>query len=214
MDSGNVLASAGILSLVIGLGAQSLITDIIAGIFIVFEGEFRVGDIVTIDGTRGTVMDIGLRTTKIQAPGGNIKIYNNSQISGVLNMTKEASVASATISIEYGQDIDYVEAVMKRELPALREKNDLILDGPTYLGVSNLGASGIDVLVICKCFEKDVKGMNRYLNAEILKIFYRNGINVPFPNVTISQLDMTGRKTIEDFKAEEEQKAEEADKHE
>ena len=90
----------------------------------------------------------------------------------------------------------------------------MILDGPTYLGVSNLGASGIDVLVICKCFEKDVKGMNRYLNAEILKIFYRNGINVPFPNVTISQLDMTGRKTIEDFKAEEEQKAEEADKHE
>ncbi len=206
MDAHNLLASAGVLSLVIGLGAQSLIKDIIAGIFIVFEGEFRVGDIVTIGGYRGTVMDIGLRTTKIQSPDGNIKIYNNSEISGVLNMTKEASVASATISIEYGQDIDYVEAVLKRELPLLKERNDKILDGPTYLGVSKLGESGVDLLIICKCFEKDIRGVSRYLNAEVLKIFYRNDINVPFPNVTISQLDMTGRKTMADFEKEEQEK--------
>ena len=108
VDSPNLLASAGILSLVIGLGAQSLIKDIIAGIFIVFEGEFRVGDIVTINGFRGTVTDIGLRTTKISG-GGNVKIFNNSEISGVLNMTKETSVAAATIGLEYGQDINVVE---------------------------------------------------------------------------------------------------------
>ncbi|MBR0138599.1 MAG: mechanosensitive ion channel, partial [Erysipelotrichaceae bacterium] len=76
IDSANLLASAGIISLVIGLGAQSLIKDIIAGIFIVFEGEFRVGDIVTINGFRGTVSDIGLRTTKIVGEG-NVKIFNN-----------------------------------------------------------------------------------------------------------------------------------------
>ena len=199
VDSASLLASAGILSLVIGLGAQSLIKDILAGIFIVFEGEFRVGDIVTIGDFRGTVMDIGLRTTKIMGPTGNIKIYNNSEISGVLNMTKEASLATCTISIEYGQDIDYVEAVLKRDLPHLQEKNPLILDGPTYAGVSNLGASGVDLLIYCKCYEADIKGVVRFLNKEVLQIFYRNGINVPFPNVTVSQLDMTGRKTMEDF---------------
>ncbi len=199
MDSRNLLASAGVLSLVIGLGAQSLIKDILAGIFIVFEGEFRVGDIVTISGTRGTVMDIGLRTTKILSPDGNIKIYNNSEISGILNMTKEASIAAATISIEYGQDIDYVEAVLKKELPLLRDENPAILDGPDYLGISNLGESGVDILIIAKCNEQDIKGVNRYLNKALLKIFYRNQINVPFPNITVSQLDMTGRKTIDDL---------------
>ncbi len=199
IDSSNLLASAGILSLVIGLGAPSLIKDIIAGIFIVFEGEFRVGDIVTISDYRGTVMDIGLRTTKILGMDGNIKIYNNSDISGVLNMTQEASVAITKISIEYGQDVDYVEAVLNRELPALRQKNPKILEDPVYLGVSELGDSGVDLLVMAKCSERDIRGVMRFMNKEVLQIFYRNGINVPFPNVTFSKLNTEGRKTIEDL---------------
>lgn len=213
MDTTGVLASVGVLSLVIGLGAQSLIKDIIAGIFIVFEGEFRVGDIVTIGGYRGTVVDIGLRTTKIQSPDGNIKIYNNSDISGVVNMTKETSVAACHISIEYGQDIDYVEAVLKRDLPLLREQNPKILDGPDYMGVSELEDSGVKLLVIGKCNEADIKGVTRYMNREILKIFYRNGINVPFPNVTISQLESEGRKTMADFREAEERPAEQKNEY-
>ena len=199
MDPTSLLASAGLLSLVIGLGAQSLIKDILAGIFIDFEGEFRVGDIVTIGGYRGTVMDIGLRTTKIIGGDGNIKIYCNSDISGVLNMTKEASVAACTISIEYGQDIDYVESVLRHELPLLQEENDQILEGPTYIGISNLGESGIDLMIICKCSEHNIKGVIRYLNKALLQIFYRYSINIPFPNVTVSQLDMSDRKTMEDL---------------
>ncbi|MCR5229356.1 MAG: mechanosensitive ion channel family protein, partial [Solobacterium sp.] len=209
MDARNLLAGAGVLSLVIGLGAQSLIKDILAGIFIVFEGEFRVGDIVTISDFRGTVLDIGLRTTKIMGAAGNIKIFNNSDISGVLNMTKETSVASATISIEYGQDIEYVEAVLNRELPKLRNKNKDMLDGPQLLGITALGDSGISMTVIAWCTEQNVRGMNRFLNRELLQIFYRNGINVPFPNITVSKLDMEGRKTMEDY--EREMKEQEAD---
>jgi small conductance mechanosensitive channel len=114
-------------------------------------------------------------------------------------MTKEASVAMTTISIEYGQDLNYVEAVLRRELPHLREKNPKISDGPTYLGVSNLGESGVDLLIICKCAEQDIFDMNRYLNREVLMIFYNNHINVPFPNVTVSQLDASDRRTYADF---------------
>ena len=208
LDSTSLLASAGVLSLVIGLGAQSLIRDILAGIFIVFEGEFRVGDIVTIGGFRGTVMDIGLRTTKVMAPEGNVKIYCNSEISGVLNMTKEASVAICRIDIEYGQDIAYVEAVLKRELPAVKRHNPQILEGPTYLGVSELGSSGVTIMVMCKCREQDIKDVTRYLNRSVLQIFYDNGINVPFPNVTVSQLDTSTRKTMKDFNKETEENSE------
>ena len=203
INSSSLLASAGILSLVVGLGAQSLIKDIIAGIFIVFEGEFRVGDIVTINDYRGTVMDIGLRTTKIlgadDETGGNIKIYNNSDISGILNMTQQVSVAICQIDIEYGQDIEYVEAVLNKEFPAIKAANPMVLEGPTYLGVSGLGESGVSLKIICKCSEQDIKKVTRYLNKSILQIFYKYDINVPFPNVTYSVLDTDNRKTMEDL---------------
>lgn len=202
IDSSSLLASAGILSLVVGLGAQSLIKDIIAGIFIVFEGEFRVGDIVTIGNYRGTVMDIGLRTTKILGPDGNIKIYNNSEISGVLNMTQEKSYAVCNVCIEYGQDIEYVEAVLKKELPLLRKANKDILDGPDYQGVQELGDSGVSLLITCSCSEANIKIVTRYLNRSILQIFYKYKINIPFPNVTFSMLNEEGRKTLEDFMTE------------
>ena len=208
IDSSKLLASAGILSLIIGLGAQSLIKDIIAGIFIVFEGDFRVGDIVTIANYRGTVMDIGLRTTKILGADGNIKIYNNSEISGILNMTQEASYALCNIDIEYGQDLEYVEEVLNRELPLLKEKNPALLD-ISFIGVSELGNSGVTLSVIGKCNEKDINTVRRFINRELLQIFYRNGINVPFPNITFSSLDTSGRKTIDDLLKKDNEKNEE-----
>lgn len=208
VDSTSLLASAGILSLIIGLGAQSLIKDIIAGIFIVFEGEFRVGDIVTIHDYRGKVMDIGLRTTKILGSDGNVKIYNNSEISGVLNMTKDASYSLCYIDIEYGQDIEYVEEVLNRELPDLKKKNNLILDGPTFAGVNALGASGVTLLILCKCNEEDILGVNRYLKRGVLQIFYRNNIRVPFPNLTISSLEPPEKREAEEKKIEGEEEKE------
>ena len=78
------LTGAGVLALIIGLGSQSLVADILAGIFIVFEGEFQVGDIVIIDGWRGEVKEIGMRTTKLLDAGGNVKIVNNSEIKTII----------------------------------------------------------------------------------------------------------------------------------
>lgn len=193
IDSMGLLASAGLLTLVIGLGAQSLIKDIIAGIFIVFEGEFRVGDIVTINGYRGRVADIGLRTTKIRGFEGNIKIFANSEISGVLNMTKAASVAASTINIEYGQDIAYVENVLTRELPLLKSKDQRIIDGPQYIGISALNDSSISLTVICWCEEENIAGVTRYLNKELLNIFYRNNISIPYSHMIV-ELDEEQKK--------------------
>ena len=187
IDSANLLASAGILSLVIGLGSQSLIKDIIAGIFIVFEGEFRVGDIVTINGFRGRVTDIGLRTTKISGEG-NVKIFNNSEISGVLNMTKETSVCMANLGLEYGQDFEHVEEVLARELPLLKEDNSKILDGPTSLGITEMQERRYIITVMARCSEQNIREVNRYLNKELLNIMYRNGIRVANQNSALTQV--------------------------
>ncbi len=188
LDTGSLIASAGILSLIVGLGAQSMIQDILAGVFIVFEGEFRVGDIVTVGDFRGNVLEIGLRTTKIQDTSKNIKVFNNSSLSGIINMTKEASFAGVDVGIEYGESIERVEAILKEELPKIRKRIRTIMDGPYYKGVSALGDSGVVIKIIALCKEQDRMQLCRDLNREILLIFNKYGINIPFPQLTVSSL--------------------------
>ena len=188
MNTTSLLTSAGILSIVIGLGAQSLISDILAGIFIVFEGEFRTGDIVTIGEFRGTVLEIGIRTTKIEDFFGNIKIFNNSSISGVLNMTKEYSTVPVELSIEYGESLERVEAVLKDEFPAIKKKLKTIVTGPFYKGVQKMGDNSVTLLIVAQCLEGDRVQLIRDLNRELYLAFNKHDINIPFPQVTVSYL--------------------------
>ena len=187
VDTATLLASAGILSLVIGLGAQDLVKDIVAGLFIIFEGEFRVGDIVTIGDWRGTVVEIGVRTTKIEEPGKNIKIINNSAISNVINMTRKESFAACDIGIEYGESLERVEAILKEELPNVRKHLPKITDGPFYKGVAELADSGVVIKIVAQCAEGDRIQMVRDLNREMKLIFDKYKINVPFPQVVVNQ---------------------------
>ena len=206
VNSSELLASAGLLTLIIGFGSQSLIKDIISGLFIVFEGEFQVGDIVTIHGYRGVVHDIGLRTTKvlgIDDETGNLKVFSNSEITEVLNMTYQLSQVVCKISIEYGQDLAYVEAVLKRELPVIAAATPEIVTGPFFRGVEKLGDSGVVIGIYVMCNEQDAMPVSRLLNRSILELFYRYDINIPFPNLTISQLDTSGQKTLDDLPAAE-----------
>ena len=106
----------------------------------------------------------------------NIKIFNNSDITGVLNMTKETSYAYATIGIEYNQDINHVEEVLLNELPALKEKNRKIVEGPTYVGISDLGERRYNITIYAGCSESDIYSVRQFLNKELLEILYRNGI--------------------------------------
>ncbi len=188
LNSASLLTSAGILSIVIGLGAQSLISDILAGIFIVFEGEFRVGDIVTIGDFRGQVVEIGLRTTKVVDAANNIKIFNNSSISGVLNMTKESSYALIDVGIEYGESLERVENVLNEAFPEIKKKLPAIIDGPFYKGVVELGDSSVNIRILAMCNEQDRIQLSRDLNREIFLLFNKNNINIPFPQVTLSHL--------------------------
>ena len=179
-------ASAGILALIIGLGSQSLVADILAGIFIVFEGDFRVGDIVIIDGWRGEVKAIGIRTTKLVDAGGNIKIINNSDIKSTINQTKELSVAKCYVGISYGDRIEKVEKIIADNLPKIKEKIPAIVEGPFYKGVTELAESSVNLLFVAKCKENDIYQVQRDLNREIKIVFDDNNVNIPFPQITVS----------------------------
>ncbi len=93
-----------------------LIADIVAGLLTVFEDEYHVGDIVVVDGWRGTIEEIGIRSTRIVDAGGNVKIVNNSEITTVINQTQNLSVVSTTISISYEESLARVELIIRDNL--------------------------------------------------------------------------------------------------
>lgn len=188
-DTTTMLASAGVLTLIIGLGSQSLVADILAGIFIVFEGEFQVGDIVVIDSWRGEVKEIGIRTTKLVDAGGNIKIVNNSEIKTIINQTQELSVAKTYVSVSYNVRLEKVEAAFADALPGIKEKIPAIVEGPYYKGVSELGESGVTLLFIAKCKEDDIYQVNRDLNRAIKIMFDDSGIEIPFNQLVVHMAD-------------------------
>ncbi|MCR4562664.1 MAG: mechanosensitive ion channel family protein [Bacilli bacterium] len=184
-----MLASAGVVTLIIGLGSQALIADILAGIFMVFEGDFQVSDIVIIDGWRGEVVSIGIRTTKLIDAGGNIKIVNNSQIKTLINQTKELSVAKSTIAISYNAKLPEVEEVINKNLERMKADIPAIVEGPFYRGVSELGESSVNLLFIAKCKEDNVYQVQRDLNREIKIIFDENNIEIPFNQIVVHHED-------------------------
>lgn len=198
VDTKTLLASAGIMSVIIGLGSKELISDILAGLFIVFEGEFRVGDIVTVGDWRGTVLEIGVRTTKIEDPSKNIKIISNSNVTGVINMTKQFSYASCDVGIEYGESLERVERILQDELPRIRQRLKSIVDGPFYKGVVSLGDNSVNIRLTAQCTESDRAQLIRDLNREVKLIFDKHNINIPFPQIVLNQPTVFEQATIMD----------------
>lgn len=187
VDSATLLASAGLLTLAISLGAKDLVADIIAGMFIIFEGEFRVGDIIQVGGQRGTVVEIGVRTTKINDGSGNILVMRNSGISNVVNMTKEHSYAAVEVGIEYGESLERVENVLAKELPNIKKRLPAIIDGPFYKGVTMLADNSVNIKIVAECAEKDRVPLTNDLNREMKLMFDKYDISIPYPQVVINQ---------------------------
>lgn len=187
VDAGALVASAGILGIVVGLGAQSLIADIIAGIFIVFERVYHVGDYVVVDGWRGRVDEIGIRTTKIVDVGGNVKVINNSMITSVINQTKELSLARSIVSVHYGESIQRLELIIEQNLAHIKDNVPQIVEGPFYKGITNLGSSTMELLFFAKCNEEDIYTVQRGMNREIKIMFEKNNIALPYQQVVLNQ---------------------------
>ncbi|MBR4165337.1 MAG: mechanosensitive ion channel family protein [Lachnospiraceae bacterium] len=183
-----VIAGLGILALVIGFGAQSLIEDIFAGLFILFEGRFYVGDIISVDGFRGEVKTIGIVSTQISDAGGNIRIINNSDIRVLTNLSEVSSVAVSVVSIAYGADLLKAEKVINEMLQTLPERYPQYYPKPPrYVGVETLNSSSVDLKIIADVEEKNICMARRTLNRELKLALDAGGIEIPFPQVVVWQ---------------------------
>lgn len=182
-----LLAGAGIIGLAISFGAQSLIEDIFSGLFIIFEKQFSVGDIIQIGDLRGVVKEISLRVTKFEDVNGDIKIINNSDIRGAINTTASLSKSSCEISINYSEDLEKVERIIHENLSDIKTKIPKIIEGPYYLGVQSLADSSVVLKLIALVNESDRFSVSRQLNREMKLLFDRNNIGIPFPQLVVHE---------------------------
>ena len=183
-----ILASVGVVALIVGFGAESLIEDVITGFFMLFENQYNVGDIVEVGGFRGTVSDIGIRTTSITDPGGNVKIINNSNMKDILNRSDNASRSLSDIQIPYETDLPAFEEKLPDILDRIYEAHkDVMHDKPVYLGVQELGESGVTLRFFVEVDESDIYKVQRVLNRELLVSFREAGVEVPYRQLDLHQ---------------------------
>ncbi|HPG42343.1 MAG TPA: mechanosensitive ion channel family protein [Acholeplasmataceae bacterium] len=189
VETPTLLAGAGIIGLGLSFGAQSLIEDIIAGLFIIFEKQFVVGHIVEINDRRGIVREIGIRTTKIEDLNGDVLIINNSDIRGIINTSIELSTAISDVGIEYSEDIHKVEALLQKNLVEMKKKIPEIIEGPYYMGVEALADSSVVVRLQARCDEINKNRVRRAMNREIKLLFDQEGINIPFNQIVVHEIE-------------------------
>jgi len=181
-----VLAGVGILGLILGFGAQSLIEDIITGVFIIFEGQYSIGDIIILDDFRGTVREIGVRTTTIEDAGKNLKVVNNSDIRNFQNRSRHTSLAACEVSVSYDTDLPRLEKLLQDSLPGMLDAHpDLYLAAPRYLGVTELGDSGVAIKLVVETREENIFAAQRMLTRDIRVLFAEKDVEIPFPQVVV-----------------------------
>ena len=185
-----IFASVGVLALVIGFGAESLVADVVTGVFLVFENQFNVGDIIEVGGFRGTVEQIGIRTTYIRDAGDNIKIINNSDLRNILNRSAAQSWAKTDVAVSYNEDLERVEKVLAELLPKIRAKYpEVFPNDPVYSGVQELADSGVVLRIAAIVREQDIYKAPRLLNRELKLGFDHAGIEIPFPQVVVHRAE-------------------------
>lgn len=186
VDVSVIVASVGVVTLVVGFGVESLIADVVTGTFILFENQYNVGDIVEVNGFRGTVRDIGIRTTAIEDSGGNVKIINNSEMKNILNRSDRSSCAVCDVDIPYETDLEALEERLPALLEEIYKENSQVLKAvPKYLGVQELGASAVKLRFTAEVTEKDLFSATRALNRSLWLGLRRLGVECPFQQLDV-----------------------------
>ena len=179
-----MLASVGIAGIALGFGAQSLVKDVLTGLFILVENQYSKGDVVTVAGISGQVEEVGLRRTVLRDLDGVVHHVPNSQIGVASNLTQEWSRVNLNVSVAYGEDLDRVFEVINRvgrELAADAEFGPLILKAPQVLRVEAFGESGIAIKIL-----GDTEPIRQWevmgeLRRRLIRAFLEEGVRVPFP---------------------------------
>ena len=194
-----LLAGAGLIGLAIGFGAQSLVKDVISGLFVLIENQYGKGDVVNIAGIGGLVEDVNLRRTLLRDLDGTVHSIPNGEVAVSSNLTRAWSRVNIMISVSYADDLDHVFAVINRVGEDMANDPDWskdIIAAPKALGVEGFGDSGIDIRVLGDTQPIRQWDVMRELRRRLKKAFDEEGIEIPFPHRT---LVTAGQKAADGF---------------
>jgi small conductance mechanosensitive channel len=179
------IASAGVVGLAVGFGAQEIVRDFISGFFIIFDGEFNVGDVVESDGFKGNVKTIGLRTTILVNWKGETKIINNGNLGNIINYSTNSSIAVVDFGVAYDTDLHKLYDLMPKLLENIEKAYSDIIELPKFLGVTELADSSINMRIIAKTNTMTHFQVERDIRRDIVVYFNDNDIEIPFPQVVL-----------------------------
>jgi len=188
VDIGPILASAGILGLAIGFGAQNLVRDCISGFFIILENQVRVGDVAIVNGTGGLVENINFRTIVLRDLSGVVHIFPNGTITTLSNMTNDWSAYVFEIGVAYKENTDQVIEIMKQVGADLKQdpvNGGLMLDEPEIFGVDKFDSSAVIIKGRIKTRPIRQWQVGREYLRRIKLAFDAAGIEIPFPHQTL-----------------------------
>lgn len=180
-----ILAVAGTAGVAIGFGAQSLIKDIIAGFFILFEDQFAVGDYITIDKLSGTVEVVGLRITKIRDFSGDLHIIPNGAIQVVTNKSRGDMRALVDIQIDYNEDQDRVIKVINEAIGELKDECEYINEGPSIYGIVNITEAVVTIRITAKTLPMKQWEVETLIRKKIKMKFDEEGIKTPYQKMVL-----------------------------
>ena len=188
LEIGPILAGAGIVGLAFGFGGQYLIRDVIAGLFIILENQYRIGDVVDLGGASGLVEDISLRRTVLRDLDGTVHYVPHGEVKKASNLSQGFSRVNLDVGVAYGSDIGRVAAAVDRvgrELAADPRWREDIVQAPHFVRVQDLAGSAVIIKVLGETRplrQWDVAGEMR---RRLLDAFAREGIEIPFPQVVV-----------------------------
>lgn len=185
-----LFASAGIIGVAVGFGAQSLIKDFLSGLFIISENQYRVGDIVDIEGASGTVERIGARSTMIRDVDGNVHYMPNGMIQHVINKTMGYSMARFIIALHPSSDIDKVVEIINmtgNELAQDDQWKSKIIEAPAFVSLGELTGTSVEVIIAGKTQPSDQWAVIAEMRRRLLQVFEDNAIELAVvPNLGLT----------------------------
>ena len=182
----NIITAAGVGALVISLGAQSIISDLFAGAFILFENQFAVGDYVQINEYTGTVTSMAMRCTRLETWKGEMIIIPNGQIKTVINYSGKFNMAVVDVPTPYEEDSEKVKAILKDVADKYYENNkDICFDRPDVLAISSFDESAVTMTVQIKAKGRNHYRVQRDLRMAIKKRFDEEGISIPYNQIVV-----------------------------
>jgi small conductance mechanosensitive channel len=188
VNLGPLIAGAGIAGVAIGFGAQSLVKDFLAGIFMLVEDQYGVGDIIDAGEASGTVEAVTLRTTRLRDVNGTVWHIPNGTIQRIGNMSQQWARALLDVDVAYGTDVDRAEAAIKAVADGLWQDPDWrgkILEEPEVWGIENLGPDSIAIRLVVKTRPAAQFPVMRELRRRLADAFRAEGIEMPFPQRSV-----------------------------